>query len=165
MNAEPKSDLVSSLARIKEDLAIFAHSESRHFNLIALDEMIEALRRLRAELADPTLVQRAAEIQNPVEQVIGFLEAARDDEALRWLFSPSGKPTITQSKKQAVEIESNLTNEQIRSLLRRELSKAELKAIAAQRAISTGKGNSEEIRRNILRNLERQEGYGRLATP
>jgi len=63
-----------------------------------------------------------------------------------------------------VEIPNNLTNEQIRTLLEKDLSKAELKAIAGQRAISVGKSNNEEIKRHILRNLERQEGYGRLAS-
>jgi len=58
----------------------------------------------------------------------------------------------------------NLTNDQIRALLEKDLSKAELKAIAAQRAIPVGKSTNEEIKRDILKNLERQEGYGRLAT-
>lgn len=58
-----------------------------------------------------------------------------------------------------VEIKQNLTNEQIRSLLEKDLSKAELKAIAAQRSISTGKSTNEEIKRHILKNLARQEGY------
>ena len=57
----------------------------------------------------------------------------------------------------------NLTNEQIRALLEKDLSKAELKAIAAQRAISVGKSTSEEIKRRILKNLTRQEGYVRLS--
>jgi hypothetical protein len=57
------------------------------------------------------------------------------------------------------KIVSNLTNEQIRALLKKDLSKAELKEIAAQRSISVGKYNIEEIRRRILKNLERQEGY------
>ena len=61
-----------------------------------------------------------------------------------------------------VEIKQNLTNEQIRSLLEKDLSKAELKAIAAQRSISVGKYTNEEIKRRILKNLERQEGYSLL---
>jgi hypothetical protein len=60
------------------------------------------------------------------------------------------------------EIPENLTNEQIRRLLERDLSKAELKTIALQRSISVGKFTNEEIKRRILRNLERQEGYGLL---
>ena len=53
-------------------------------------------------------------------------------------------------------------NDKIRALLNKDLSKAELKAIAAQRSISIGKSTKEEIKRNILKNLERQEGYERL---
>lgn len=58
---------------------------------------------------------------------------------------------------------SLLTNDQIRALLKKDLSKTELKAIAAQRSISTGKSTNKEIKRDILRNLERQEGYEQLA--
>jgi hypothetical protein len=67
-------------------------------------------------------------------------------------------------KRQAVEIPSNLTNGQIRRLLESDLSKAELKAIAAQRAIAIGKSTKEQVKRDILKNLDRQEGYQRLAS-
>lgn len=56
-------------------------------------------------------------------------------------------------------IASNLTNEQIRALLEKDLSKAELKAIAEQRSIAVGKSTNKEIKRRVLKNLERQEGY------
>jgi hypothetical protein len=72
---------------------------------------------------------------------------------------------IAKPKRQPVEVASNLTNEQIRALLEKDLSKDELKAIAAQRAISIGELNREEIKRSILKKLERQESYGRLANP
>lgn len=61
------------------------------------------------------------------------------------------------------EIPANLTNEQIRKLLEKDLSKAELKEIARQRSIYVGTYTNEEIKRRILRNLERQEGYARLS--
>jgi len=48
--------------------------------------------------------------------------------------------------------------------LEKDLSKAELKALAAQRAISVGKSTNAEIKRDILKNLQRQEGYERLAS-
>lgn len=60
------------------------------------------------------------------------------------------------------KIASNLTNEQIRELLKKDLSKTELRAIAAQRSISVGKYTNEEIKRRILKNLERQESYSIL---
>jgi hypothetical protein len=58
-----------------------------------------------------------------------------------------------------INIASNLTNKQIRALLENDLSKAELKAIAEQRSIAVGKSTNNEIKRRILKNLERQEGY------
>lgn len=61
------------------------------------------------------------------------------------------------------EIPANLTNEQIRKLLEKDLSKAELKEIARQRSIYVGTYTNKEIKRRILRNLERQEGYARLS--
>lgn len=61
-----------------------------------------------------------------------------------------------------MEIPVNLTNEQIRKLLEKDLSKVQLKLIAKQRSISVGKYNNEEIKKRILRNLERQEGYIKL---
>jgi hypothetical protein len=63
-----------------------------------------------------------------------------------------------------IQIPNNLTNDQIRALLEQNLSNSELKAIAAQRAISVDKSNNEGIKRSILKNLERQEGYGRLGS-
>jgi hypothetical protein len=62
-------------------------------------------------------------------------------------------------------IANNLTNGQIRALLEKDLSRAELKTIAAQRSISVGKYTIEEIKRRILKNLERQEGYELLRGP
>lgn len=62
------------------------------------------------------------------------------------------------------KISPNLTNEQIRKLLEKDLSKAELKEIAKQRSIFVGKcTTNDEIRIRILRNLERQEGYALLS--
>jgi hypothetical protein len=58
-----------------------------------------------------------------------------------------------------INIADNLTNKQIRELLEKDLSKAELKAIAEQRSIAVGKSTNNEIKRRILKNLERQEGY------
>jgi len=59
--------------------------------------------------------------------------------------------------------EANLmSNDKIRALLNKDLSKAELKAIAMLRSIRGS--TKEEIKRNILKNLERQEGYERLLT-
>jgi len=165
MKSDPNKNLISKLSRIREELEVLSHPESKASFLKSLDELIAALSRLRTGLTDPTLEGKAAEIQKPLEQVIGFLESAKNDEILRTLLSPGRKVATPKPKRQPVEIPNNLTNEQIRGLLEKDLSKAELKAIAAQRAISIGKSNTEEIKRNILKNLERQEGYGRLASP
>jgi len=164
MKNDLNKNLISKLSRIKDELELLSHPESKTSFLKSLDDLIATLSRLRTGLANPTFEEKAVEIQKPLEQVIGFLEFARNDEILRTLFSPAGKVATAKPKRQPVEIPDNLTNEQIRGLLENDLSKAELKAIATQRAISVGKSNAAEIRRGILKNLERQEGYGRLAS-
>jgi hypothetical protein len=164
MKSDPTKNLISKLNRIKEDLEFLACPESKATFQKNLDDLIAILNRLRDGLTNPSLEARAAEIHRPLEQVISFLEFAKLDEALKTLLLSPPKLVIAKPKRQAVEIAGNLTNEQIRSLLEKDLSKAELKAIAAQRAISVGKSTNEEIKRNILKNLERQEGYGRLAS-
>lgn len=164
MKSNPSKDLISKLNRIKEELEVFARPESKAAFLKNLDDLIAVLNRLRAGLTNPSLEAKAAEIHRPLEQVIGFLEFAKSDEILRTLLLPARKTVAAKPKRTAVEVASNLTNDQIRALLEKDLSKTELKAIAAQRSISIGKSTNEEIKQDILKNLERQEGYGRLAT-
>ena len=165
MKSDPNKNLISKLNRIRKELEAFDQPESKAAFLKSLDDLIGVLSRLRAALMNPSLGGKAAEVRKPIAEVIGFLEFAKSDEVLRALLSPARRTATPKEKKQLVQIPNNLTNEQIRVFLEKDLSKAELKAIASQRAISVGKSNKEEIKRNILRNLERQEGYGRLATP
>jgi hypothetical protein len=163
MKSDQSKKLISKLTQIKEELDFLAHPESMAAFQKNLDDLIVALNQLRAGLSNPALEARAAEISSPLEQVVRFLEFAKSDEVLKTLLFPPRKAVIAKPKRKAVEISSNLTNEQIRALLERDLSKLELKAIAAQRGISVGKSTSEEIKLNIVKNLERQEGYQRLA--
>lgn len=164
MKRTPSINLISKLNRIKEELEILARPESKATFLKNLDDLIAALNHLRAGFTNPSLEEKLKSIQNPLEQVINFLEYAKSDEILLTLLMPARKTPAIKPKRTAVEIASNLTNEQTRMLLEKDLSKAELKAIAMQRSISVGKSTKEEIKRDILKNLERQEGYGRLAT-
>lgn len=164
MKTNLNKDLISKLNRIREELQVLASPESRGVLLKDLDDLIAALNRLRVGLTNPPFEAKAAEIHRPLEQVIAFLEFAKSDEVLKTLLLPARRTVTAKPKRKAVEVPSNLTNDQIRALLERDLSKTELKAIAAQRSISIGKSNNEKIKQDILRNLERQEGYGRLAT-
>jgi hypothetical protein len=165
MKSDPTKNLISKLRRITEELEFLSRPESNAAFQKNLDDLIAALNRLRAGLTNSSLEEKATEIQRPLEQVINFLEFAKSNEVLKTLLLPARKTVAIKPKRQAVEIASGLTNEQIRALLEKDLSKVELKAIAAQRAISVAKSNNEEIKRDILKNLERQEGYGRLASP
>ncbi len=164
MKNNPSKDLISKLNQIREEIDVLARPESKATVLKNLDDLIAALNRLREGLTNSSLETKAAEIYHPIEQVIDFLEFAKSDAVLQTLLLPARKPLAAKPKRKAVEVASNLTNDQIRALLDKDLSKAELKAIAVQRSISIGKSTNEEIKRDILKNLERQEGYGRLAT-
>jgi len=159
MKSNPSKSLISRLNRLKVELEILTNDESKNAFLKNLDELIKILTDLRRKLSDPALSEKAFKVLPHFEQVVGFLESAKNDEALKVLLLPYPN----KSERPKVEIPANLTNDQIRALLEKDLSRDELKAIARQRAISTDKSNSEEIKRDILRNLERQEGYGRLS--
>ena len=164
MKSDANQNLISKLNRIREELEVLASPESQNAFLKRLDDLIEALSLLRAGLAKQSLQARAEEIRKPIEEVIVFLEFAKSDETLRSLLSNARKLANQNPKRQPIEIPGNLTKEQIRALLEKDLSLAELKAIAAQRAISVSKSNPVQIKENILKNLERQEGYERLAS-
>ena len=154
MKNDPAKNLISKLSRIKEDIDFLSRPESKSAFVKSLDDLIGQLSRLRDELAGSVFDEKASEIRKPLEQVIGFFQSAKSDEVLRTILFP-----IPKSLRQPVEIPHNLTNDQIRDLLKQSLSSSELKAIAAQRAISVDKSSNEEIKRSILKNLERQEGY------
>ena len=159
-NNNSAKSLISRLTRIKQEVEFLSHPEGKASFVQNLDELIGHLSRLREQLATAELDEKLTDVQRPLEQVINFLESAKSNDLLKALLIPAPKP-----QREPVQIPTNLTNEQIRDLLQKSLSNAELRAIAAQRSIPVGKANNEEIKRNILKNLERQEGYGRLASP
>lgn len=162
MKNKQNNDVVAKLNRIKAELGVLGCSESRAAFLQSLEELIVSLTRLRTELSDPSLEAKAAEVKTPLDQVIKFLELAQSDVVLQALLSLTGITVAKKTKRQAVEIPGNLTNEQIRTLLQKDLSKAELKAIAKQKSFPVGKLSISDMKHYILKNLERQEGYGRL---
>jgi hypothetical protein len=164
MKTKQSNNLLTKLSRIKEELNVLGQPESKAALLKNLDDIISQLTRLRRELESSSFEAKATEVRTPLEQVIGFLERAKTDETLQTLLALAGISLVAKPKRQPIEIPSNLTNEQIRDLLQKHLTKSELKAIAMQRSISIGDLNLAGVRRSILKNLERQEGYGRLAS-
>jgi hypothetical protein len=162
MKDKQNKNIVAKLTRIKEELGVFGQPESRAELLKSVDELIMSLSRLRTELANASLESSATEIRAPLEQVIGFLGRAKSDQTLQAILSMAGIVSTPKPKRQPIEIPSNLSNAQVRALLQEDLSNAELKSIAAQRSISVAESSNAEIRRSILKNLDRQEGYERL---
>jgi hypothetical protein len=165
MKRNPISGLISQLNRIKVDLDTFANPESRTEFLRNLDGLIAQLNALREQLVKAPLEKNLAEVATPLARVIEFLQLSKNDQTLALLISDALHTRPLKPQRIPIDIPANLTNDQIRELLSRKLSKGELKAIAVQRGISSGKRSDDEVRRDILRSLERQEGYERLATP
>lgn len=165
MKNDPNKNIISKLNQIREELEALEQPELKSEFVKSLDDLIIFLNRLRTELMRQSLEEKIVKIREPLEHVISFLESAKSDESLSILLSVARKIQTPKPKRQPVEIPNGLTNEQIREILKKDLSKAELKIIARQRAIAVGKSNTGKIRQDILKNLERQEGYSRLASP
>lgn len=165
MNHVPSNSLIAQLNRIKLELDAFANPAVKSALLQNIDEVIAQLLAFRSQLTAVSVEQRASEIDKPLGQVIEFLEYARSEPALGKLLLESLGNNRGKTKRVPIEVPPNLTNEQIRALLEKRLSKKELKEIAAQRGISPGKRNEDALRSEISRTLDRQEGYERLASP
>jgi hypothetical protein len=158
-------NLLTSLTRIRTEIALLTSPEEKSAHLKAIDALMQELSRLRSHLEKVSDRPEFAEVERSLDVVLKFIEFAKGDDSLRWVLAGISGSSESRQKRNPIEIRENLTNEEIRELLARELTKAELSKIAAQRAIATSKGSSSEIRESILRNLERQEGYRRLAGP
>ena len=164
MKRNQTNSLVAQLNRIKCDLAPLADPESKAAFLRNLDELVARLNTIRAQLLNPSSEAKLSEIGGPLQQVIDFLELAKTDELLGVFLSDEVPTRFVKPKRAPIEIRADLKNDQIRGLLAQNLSRQELKAIAAQRGISVGKASEEEVKREILRVLDRQENYERLAS-
>jgi DNA-binding FrmR family transcriptional regulator len=165
MKQDQSKNLVAQLNRIKGGLDIFACPESQAAFLATLDQLIARLNTIRGQLTDPAIAAKLSDIGKPIEQVIDFLESAKTDDVLAALLADAVENRSTKPKRVPVDIPANLKNDEIRRLLGQDLTKLELKALAAQRGITVGKATLEEVKRDILRVLDRQEGYERLASP
>jgi hypothetical protein len=165
MKENHNASLVAQLNRLKADLEPLSFPESKAPFLRSLEDLIARLSYIRAQLTSASVETELSQIQRPLEQVINFLEFAKANKVLGPLLSQALHGKSPKPKKTPVEIPADLTSDRIRALLAENLSRQELKAIAIQRGISVENTNNEGIKRAILRNLERQEGYQRLTTP
>jgi hypothetical protein len=158
------NSLEALLLKLNANLALFSNPDSRATALKTLNDLIAGLTRIRSELSAPAFQKKGPEVRLALDQVIDFLNVAKENEVLSALLLVPQARTERRPKRTPVDIPPNLSNQQIRALLEKDLSKTELKAIAAQRGISVGKSSSEQIKKDILKNLERQEGYSRLGS-
>jgi hypothetical protein len=162
MKTKSTTELLESLQRFATTLEGVAESDRRSELLGGLDRIISTLKDVRVALGSPGVTEEIAAVQPAFQQVISFLEASKSDAGLSALLAASigrGKKV----KRQPVQIPTDMSNEQIRALLQQELSISELRQIAKQRGVAVHKANASAIKKDVLANLERQEGYERLA--
>jgi hypothetical protein len=159
----PKKDIRSSLEGLATALKYCTDQGARSALLKTLGEVADGLQKIRCILEDSEFADRLAPIEPAFEQVVAFIDSTQHDEKLATLLGLA--IVIDKKKRTTVDIPPNLSNPQIRELLNRDLSLSELRAVAAQRSISAHKANREALKRQILENLIRQEGYQKLAEP
>jgi len=161
---DQKDDLLTKLDNLSAILGVTADGPKRAIAVKRLDALIDGLSKLRSVLTAEEFIEKATAVRPAVAQVIEFLASARQDGRLIDLLEIN-KGTGKATKREPIDILPNLSNQQIRELLKQDLSSKELQSIATQRSISAHGANREDIKRAIVDNLNREEGYQRLASP
>jgi len=164
MNMKPpaKNHSLETLRRILASADLAVSEPARRSMLQSLDELVNVLQGIRVAITDNNLSARLTAIQPALSQVLEFIENAKDDPQLCNLLAITSNGGKVK-KREPVEIPPNLSNQQIRELLERDLSVQELQTLASQRSISVHGANRDQMKREIIANLNRQEGYERLA--
>lgn len=156
-------NLVAALAKLRQDLASCTSSVALSAVKNEIDRTITMLTDFRAKL-------NGSGIEVPlgaIDEVLRFLDVAKDDDRVQGLLAsltvPASAPTrAIKPPRVPVQIEANLTNEQIRHLLQKDLSRSELAAVAHQRSVSVGKRSRDELRDAIREFIDRQDSYSNL---
>lgn len=157
------TNLVASLEKLRRDLASSASPESLAAVTNEIDRTVSMLTEFRSKLT-------GGGIEAPlgaIDEVLRFLHGAKGDDRVQGLLASLAMPTsaLTRAIKPLrvpVQIEANLTNEQIRHLLQKDLSRSELVAVAHQRSVSVGKRSMDELRDAIREFIDRQDSYSNL---
>ncbi len=160
MRLKRSNRLLDSLKKLRRALEIYCDARSRSAAINELDQVILGLSDMRTKLTHASAPEKTSATLAALDEILGFLERAKSDSTFQVTFSE----TVTTRPRQNhnSQIPPNLTNQQIRELLQRDLSKSELEEIAKQRSISLGKRSKSHLRSAILDFIERQESYERL---
>ncbi len=153
-------ELLASLKRLRESVLLYSDAELWSAVTGELDRLIPALSDLRRRVAGGPTTEDAASVAAAVDTILAFLQRTKGDDLFRVALSQV--PGHSSKSAEKAQIPLNLSNEQIRELLRRDLSRAELEEIASQRSIAVGKRSKAELRSAILAFIEKQESYARL---
>jgi hypothetical protein len=146
---------------------LYSKEDLRTRIVAEIDRIIDVLSNMRKGLADDSVRAKSVDVIESISNVLEFLEQSKSDQTLQVVLSgflsphTHAKPEL-RHKREAVVIIPDLSNGQIRELLKKDLSKAELKQIAVQRSISVGKRSAQELRAAILSFIDKQESYDLL---
>jgi hypothetical protein len=166
MKTNSADTLLGKLAALRGLLETLRDVESQRATIKEIDTLIETLLEVRNVLTSADLRAKASELLPALNQILLFLESAKSDKSLQALVSQvlPGHPRKphTISTKVTVDIERDMTNQQIRDLLQKDLSKADLEQIAKQRSIGTNGLSRAALRSAILEFINRQESYEML---
>jgi hypothetical protein len=164
IKTETMDSLSLQLQKLLKAAEFYGNADLRSKVIRELDHTIDILSKMRNGLMEESLREKSLGAIESIRQILQFLEDAKSDKSFQVMLSDILSASVTEKRPDAesVEIPPNLTNQQIKDLLERNLSKAALKQIAEQRSISSGKRSIKEIRAAILSFIERQESYDQL---
>jgi hypothetical protein len=166
MKPKSFSRLLDKLRAIHTAVEPYADEEKRRVVVAELDQLIQILTAIRRDLTQVADQPICDELQDALARTITLLAEAESNRTVQMAVIESLAPARNKARGQGRaaqrQIPGDLTNDQIRSLLKENLSRRELQEIARQRSIPSGDRPKAELEAAILRFLERGEGYNRL---
>jgi hypothetical protein len=165
MTSKSIHPLVGRIRDLRESLLLLLSDEAWHDVIHEIEETVRLLQKLRAAL-DSGALQDGSTL-SAIDHLLSFLARASEDERLRVLLRGTKtrkRVRPSKPKRQPIKIEETLTNDQIRELLKGNLSRDELRAIAKQRGISGQKRNTAQLRDAIISFLDKQDSYAKLGS-
>ncbi len=156
-------NLVATLEKLRRDLASCTSSASLSAVTSEIDRTVTMLIDFRAKLTGGGLEAPLGAI----DEVLRFLDATKGNDRVQALLASMAMPIPARTRaakppRVPVQIGANLTNEQIRDLLQKDLSRSELAEIAHQRSVSVGKRSRDDLRDAICEFIDRQDSYSNL---
>ena len=165
MTSKSQHALLGRLHDIREGVLLLLNDEARREAINDIDDTVRLLQELRVAL-DSVGVDDGSLIR-AIDNLLSFLVRASEDKRLGIVLRRTKARKLARPpkpKRQPIRIKENLTNDEVRELLRQTLSRAELEAIAKQKGISVGKRNINQLRDAVLGFVDKQDSYAKLGS-